>query len=343
MSVFLFVYIRIPFMQELSLSHRVRRFWNKFRVLGFKQAFRSVTGLFKPGKDLDFPLASADPDLILAADVTALRDFARRKKVLAKGEVHSKNIENHFPYVFNTQTGKSIRYAFFPALESSKGLVVVFHGYLGFEIYSIRYSWREFDLLLPLDNFGWKNLGSWFWGEKGNNHVELLTEALIQKIRSDLRSSRWFTIGASMGGFAALYHGIKYSADGIYVTTPIIDLKSKIKDYQSRNIQTAYTEVAAPEDTDLSLVPDIHSTAQQAQTLPPLFLVQNQYDRSNPFGEYTLPLLSIYHQKKAWAGLRVHPAIGHQGHDGSYQEAQYFFDIIATKSPPRVVDFYDKE
>lgn len=305
---------------------------------------QDISLLHRPRRRLDFPLASADPDLILASDVSAIREFTRRKKGLAiKEEASSKNIKDHFPLIYESRSGEKMRYIFFPALETSKGLVVIFHGYLGFEIYPIRYSWREFDLLLPLDNFGWKNLGSWFWGEKGDNHVELLTEALIQKIRGELGSPRWFTIGASMGGFAALYHGIKYSADGIYVTTPIIDLKSKINDYRSRRIQTAYTEIASPEDIYLALVPDIHSTAQQAQNLPPLFLVQNQYDRSNPFGEYTLPLLNIYHHKKGWAGLRVHPAIGHQGHDGSYQEAQYFFKLIATKSPPRVVDFYDKE
>lgn len=236
-----------------------------------------------------------------------------------------------------------MRYAFFPALEKSKGLVVVFHGYLGFEIYPLRYSWREFDLLVPLDNFGWKSLGAWFWGQSGDNNVERLTASLIQKIRTERSSPLWFTVGASMGGFAALFHGIKYEADGIYVTTPIIDLKPKIRDYRQRNIETSYTGLAAKDDANLNKVPDIYEVARSAKSLPPLFLIQNQYDRSNPFGESTLPLLSIYDEKKGWNGLRIQPAIGHQGHDGGYEEAQFFFNLIATKSPPRVVDFYDQE
>jgi hypothetical protein len=72
-------------------------------------------------------------------------------------------------------------------------------------------------------------------------------------------------------------------------------------------------------------------------------LIQNQYDRSNPFGEDTLPLLQIYNEKKAWNGLRIQPSIGHQGHDGGYDEAQYFFNLIATKLPPRRVDFYEQD
>lgn len=303
-----------------------------------------MQALFKTRSQFQFPLASADPDLILAVDTNAIRDFARRKKGLAKKqEASSKNIEDHFPFEFADPSGQKMRYAFYPALEKSKGLAVIFHGYLGFEIYPIRYSWREFDLLLPLDNFGWKNLGSWFWGERGDNHVEKITANLIQKIRTDLASPRWFAIGTSMGGFAALFHGIKYSADGIYVMTPIIELRSKIRYYQERKGETAYTELVAAGDKELQKIPDIYAEARRAESLPPLFLIQNQYDRSNLFGEYTLPLLSIYHEKKGWTGLRVQPAIGHQGHDGGYAEAQYFFGLIAAKSPPRVVDFYDQE
>lgn len=330
-------------MDSLPIQHRLRRLWNKFRVLGFKQAFHSVSSIFSPKNKQPFPLAGADPDLILASGVSAIRDYARRRKGETKREEAGKNLPKYFPFEYIHANGTRMRYALFPAVSESKGLVVIFHGYLGFEIYPIRYGWKHFDLLLPLDNFGWKSLGSWFWGEKGQNHVEVAAAGLIQKVRADLDAKRWFTIGTSMGGFAALYHGIKYAAGGVYVMTPIIDLKAKIRDYRSRSIQTSYTELAEPGDKELDKVPDIYREAEQAETLPPLFLIQNQYDRSNPFGEDTVPLLQIYSEKKAWHGLRVHPSIGHQGHDGGYDEAQYFFDLIATKSPPRRVDFYKQD
>lgn len=328
---------------SLPIQHRLRRFWNKFRVLGFKQAFRSVSSIFSSKNQRPFPLAGADRDLILASDVSAIRDYARRRKGETKREEAGKDLAKYFPHEYAHANGTRMRYALFPAIGESKGLAVIFHGYLGFEIYPIRYGWKNFDLLLPLDNFGWKGLGSWFWGEKGSNTVEQAAAALIQKIRADLGAKRWFVIGASMGGFAALFHGIKYAADGVYVMTPIIDLKTKIRDYRTRNIQTSYTELAAAEDKELDSVPDIYREAKKVESLPPLFLIQNQYDRSNPFGEDTLPLLQIYSEKKAWHGLRIQPAIGHQGHDGSYDEAQYFFDLIATKAAPRRVDFYKQD
>lgn len=329
-------------MNRFSSLDRIKRFANKLRVLGLRQSWRSVTAMFKPNQ-VRFPLAAADPDLVFASSTNAIRDYARRQRGQpGKKDVVGRAYETLFPRVFE-DNGLVMRYSFFPALNQSKGLIVIFHGYLGFEIDQIRYSWKDFDLLLPLDNFGWKNLGAWFWGTHGHNSVETLTQKLIQKIRGDRKSPAWFCMGTSMGAFAALYHGIKYAADGVYVAIPIIDLKRKIRDYRSRNIQTSYTEVAAGTDLELKNVPDIYQEAQKAKDLPPLYLVQNQYDRSNPFGKDTLPLLSIYEEKKGWLGLRVHPAIGHQGHDGGFDEAQYFFNLITSKSPPRVVDFYDQE
>lgn len=331
-------------MSQLSLLHRVKRFANKVRVLGLRQAWRSISSMFRPSTQGSFPLANADRDLILASDVGAIRTFARKhSRSNLKKEEANKDLSSHFPSIYEHEDGGSLRYVFFPAVEQPKGLVVVFHGYLGFEVYPLRYGWKHFDLLLPYDNFGWKSLGSWFWGTDGKNYVEAMTRGLIRQKMRDRGTSLWFSMGASMGGFAALYHGIKHAADGVYVTTPIINLKSKIVEYRQRGVQTVYTELVAKEDIELAGAPDIYAEAGKAESLPPLFLIQNQYDRSNPFGTDTLPLLQKYEDKKGWLGLRVQPSIGHQGHDGSYEEAQYFFDLIATKTPPRVVDFYTQD
>lgn len=335
-------------MNTLSIKHRVKRFWKKFQDLGLKAALRSVQPLFSPKLRRSIPLASADTDLILATSVGAIRDFARKQKGRKNKEETIKMVQNisiphNFPFEYLHSNGTRIHYAFLPALSESRGLVVIFHGYLGFEVSHIRYGWNNFDLLLPLDNFGWHGLGSWFWGEGGSNHVEEAIAGLVHKIQADLGVKNWFSIGASMGGFASLFHGIKYSARGIYAMTPIIDLKTKIRDYRSRGISTSYTGVADSEDSNLDNVPDVYAEAERSATLPPLFLIQNQYDRSNPFGEATLPLLHIYSSKKAWHGLRVFPSIGHQGHDGSYEEARYFFNLIAIKSPPNRVDFYEQD
>jgi hypothetical protein len=324
---------------EISLAHRLRRFWKKIRLGGLRQGLSSLQSALSAKPSLAFPLASADPDLILAASSEGIRDFVRRK---GSGEKKvPANLHALFPREFAYE-GRTMRYAFLPALGESFGLVVIFHGYLGFDIAHVNYGWSHFDLLLPLDNFGRKELGAWFWGENGDNFVERITRELILKVQGEARVTRWFAVGASMGGFAALYHAIKYEADGVYVMAPIINIEDKIRAYRARKIETSYTALAAANDLKLEKVPNIYQQAKLAKTLPPLFLVQNQYDRSNVFGDDTAPLLQIYNEKRGWTGLRVQPAIGHQGHDGSYAEANYFFNLIVKKSPPKTVDYVEE-
>lgn len=331
---------------SLSMLERAGRLWNKTRRLGFKMAFRSVSSLFRGSNNNSFPLANADPDLILASSLEGIRQFARRRNSTQKKKNAVKDAAGDsselYPNEFIDSRGTRIHYASYPALRRSKGLAVIFHGFLGFKV-DVLFNWADFDLLLPLDNFGWKNLGSWFWGVGGKNFVELAVQELIQTEMQNRGNLDWFCTGGSAGAFAALYHGIKYRSKGIYVTTPIIQLKPKIKHYRQRGLQTTYTALADPDDHDLKTIPDIYQEARLAEDLPPLFLIQNQYDRANPFGEDTLPLLQIYAEKRGWAGLRVQPSIGHHGHDGSYAEAQHFFNLISEKRPPRKVDFFQRD
>lgn len=328
-------------MHKMTWWQRGQRFANKMRVLGLRQAWRSVRGLFRRPPELAFPLASANRHLMLAGSLNGLREYSRAQSQAVKKDFVPDKIETYFPFE-SAAEGRVLRYLFFPALRTSRGLVVVFHGHVGSDIHPIRYNWQEFDLLLPLDNFGWKNLGSWFWGERGDNFVERAVWGLISEIRARQNAPAWFCMGASMGGFAALYYALKYRADGVYAMAPILDLKEKITDYRSRGIETTYTHLAAPDDDTLADLPDIYQLAVDCDRLPPLFLVQHQYDNSNLFGEKTLPLVHLYNERRAWAGLRVHPAIGHTGHDGSYEEAQYFFSLISEKQPPGTVDYLDE-
>lgn len=288
-----------------------------------------------------FPLASANQHLMLASSLNGLREYARTQSRAVKKDFVPDRIETYFPSEYAAE-GRVLRYLFFPALRASRGLVVVFHGHVGSDIHLVRYNWQDFDLLLPLDNFGWKKLGSWFWGESGDNFVERLVWGLISELRARRQAPAWFCMGASMGGFAALYYALKYQADGVYAMSPILDLKEKVADYRRRGIETTYTHLAAPDDDTLADLPDLYQLAATCDRLPPLFLVQHQYDQSNPFGQKTLPLVQLYNQRQAWAGLRVHPAIGHTGHDGSYEEAQYFFGLISEKQPPPTVATLDE-
>lgn len=111
-----------------------------------------------------------------------------------------------------------------------------------------------------------------------------------------------------------------------------MDLRLKIRDYGVDNRDNPYGYLMGE---SIETVPDLLTVAGEAESLPPLFLVQNQFDAVNRFAEHAYPLLDVYNRKQGWYGLRVHPAIGHLG-DFETREADYFFSAIIDKNPPRI-------
>lgn len=261
----------------------------------------------------------------------------KKSKTAELGGVFSdiSNLEASFPLVFE-RNGKILRYSFLEADTDSKGLVVLFHGWGGEYSSGLRpQGWDGFDLLAPWDTFGHNRRGSWFWGEHGDNFVELLVASLVAEYRIKKPGKPLFCFGYSMGGFGALYHGIKYGADGIYVMMPQIDLKRKADEYASTTTQNPYGHLF---DEASKKIPDLLKIAEEQVELPPLFLIQNQYDAVNPFAHHAMKLIDVYNQKNGWYGIRIYPALGHT-HDGSPEEANVFFsEIIANDFPKKMKD-----
>ena len=231
-----------------------------------------------------------------------------------------------YPLIFESE-GRILRYALLPARHRSRGLVVAFHSWDAWLKLGPLKPWDEFDLLAPWDTFGWRRQGSWFWGEKGDNFVERMVQALIVQHRS--ANQPLFYMGGSMGGFAALYHGIKHGAKGIYAICPQIDLKAKIEEKARSGPEDPFAYLGRNGSDG---APDLLSIAESASQLPPFYLVQSLKDPINPFAGHGFRLLDVYNRKDAWYGVRVHPATGH-GADGTQEEAAYFFSVILEKLP----------
>lgn len=285
------------------------------------------------------PLSRADHKLLFAVNEEDIR-LEQRAKMRATAMVfEASHVEATYPLIFEWNC-RFLRYAYVPARQHSKGLVVLFHGHNAYLHLGPMNAWNDFDLLAPWDTFGWHRQGSWFWGQKGDNFVELMMRDLIQTYRNQKPEHPWFCLGASMGGFGALYHGIKYQCDGIYAIAPQVDLCAKIREYEQK--ATPDNPYSFLQGEPLDSVPDLLTVAESQEELPPLFLVQHQYDPVNYFAEHAFRLLDVYNRKQAWYGVRVYPAIGHTG-DGSSEEAQVFFSLILEKHPPKHVNFSSYE
>jgi hypothetical protein len=286
--------------------------------------------------DPTFPLQRIPKEYLLDADITG--EEARRK-VLRQARDQSliqnpEQISSQYPDFFE-ENGRILRYRFIPAIKQTKGLVTLFHGFKTLLHHGPMEAWDNFDLLAPWDNFGFQRKGSWFLGEKGQPFVEHLVMGLIRKFRAERPSQPWFCTGGSMGGFASLHLGIKYDCDGIYATEPQVDLNRKIEDYGADDPLNHYRYLRGEGPESL---PNLYQIAEEKETLPPLYLVQQLYDRTNYLAEHAFRLLEIYNRKKAWYGARISPGIGHRS-DPSQAEAQYFFNLIVEKQPERKVHF----
>ena len=309
-----------------------RRFVHRARELGIKEALRQagLRILLRPTDGL--PLARANSAGLLSVETDAIHAEEKERIRTTSLLYDASHVEATYPEAFSWRD-RFMRYAFLPAKGESRGLVVLFHGHNAFLHLGPVRPWERFDLLAPWDTFGWRRQGSWFWGERGDDFVAAMVHALIQEHRRRAPERPWFCLGSSMGGFAALYHGIKDRSDGIYVMCPQVDLVAKTKDYGG-NVEANPYAYLGRDGADG--IPDLIAMARDRDILPPLYLVQNQYDHVNPFAEHAFQLLEVYNDKRAWYGLRVHPAIGHGG-DGKQEEAEFFFSRILDHDPPQRV------
>lgn len=83
----------------------------------------------------------------------------------------------------------------------------------------------------PWDNFGFNRQGCWWLGEGGDFFMPSLLDALIEDVRRQFpNSTSIHTCGRSMGGFGALFHGLRLSAKSVYAEIPQVMLYEKYKD-----------------------------------------------------------------------------------------------------------------
>lgn len=319
-----------------KLSNLIGVFFRYKKSHGFKAAFRRVFQYLGRAPEAK-PIDLIDPDLMFCIDRDVLKEKDERSKRTSSLLFDASQVEKIFPEIY--EDGKRIlRYSYVPARLESRGLVVYFHGWGAHLPDGPFRALDHYDLLAPWDTFGLNRQGSWFWGEKGDNFVEVMIDNVVDRYLLKAGESRLYYTGLSMGGFGALYHGFKRNCDGIYVLFPQVDLKLKIEEY-GFNPNNPYCYLI---NNDLEEAPDLLRLADSRTSLPPLFLIQNQYDSVNYFADHAFRLLRLYNQKRGWYGLRVYPAIGHVAdYNDSLGEAVRFFDMIREKNPAHANEFHN--
>ena len=85
---------------------------------------------------------------------------------------------------------------------------------------------KMWNVLTPLDNFGYENSGSCWLGEKGDFFVKELLQKLIHEIAEEYEcEDHIYLYGSGMGGYGAILHGILCQANAVYAHAPHIRLQ----------------------------------------------------------------------------------------------------------------------
>lgn len=168
--------------------------------------------------------------------------ISSKDKAVAAREMQSLEIE-----------GRTFHFAFRPSTPDQP-LLVVLHGHNRNPRPSKLKS-DNFNVLCPVDNFGYNACGSWFLGEKGEF---FWLEAMKKIIKHVYSGSEVYFIGSSMGGYGAILHGVLNNALGVYANIPQTVLLGSTYSSQGMRkfFQNIFDEQVETPFNDLKLVVD---------------------------------------------------------------------------------------
>jgi len=159
-----------------------------------------------------------------------------------------------------------VKYVLYPS--NSDKMLICFTT-LGPNIYErIRMFWNEdeswdINYLFISDNNGEHKGGLYYLGNNENYYIEKQTMALIDHVCNQQNIKTMYTIGSSMGGYAAIYYGLKLKLDGVIAVVPQVN-KEIIEQLGWQKWKKVLKEVGSLPDlcqliacTDTSDLPDL--------------------------------------------------------------------------------------
>lgn len=122
--------------------------------------------------------------------------------------------------------GRKLFYHFTPAafISNFVPLVVILHDQGESKV--THFEHKMWNVLTPVDTFGFENKGSCWLGEEGDFFVKDLLQQLIYQIIQEYEcEDHIYICGNGMGGYGAILHGTLCKANAIYTDNPYIKLQ----------------------------------------------------------------------------------------------------------------------
>ncbi len=147
---------------------------------------------------------------------------------------------------------RRLYYRFSPAtlISNFVPLIVLLHDEA--EVERAHFEYKMWNVLTPIDNFGYEQRGSCWLGEKGDFFVKDLLQELIKQIAEEYEcEDHIYLYGDSMGAYGAILHGILCKANAVYARSPRIRLEAG-RDTEVKRFYEAIFADQSSKEKDLS-------------------------------------------------------------------------------------------
>lgn len=242
---------------------------------------------------------------------------------------HGRVILNSYNAILNGYEGTIeyngcvMRFLFRPAenIKIARTLVIL-HGHGANKSYSKFYD-KNWNVIIPLDEFGYEGLGSWWLGENGDLNTFHLLQNLLKTLNSYFKFSSLYFWGSSMGGYGAILHGFLLNAFAIYAHIPQIKLKGT--EYTDGVNSKFYNNILGGEKSEFYDLCEFIAN-RRVNKSPVLFLSQNSRDRKKYALQHFFPFLIACDQKGFAYSVTMPLIEGHKQHISVAQSVSTYFD-----------------
>lgn len=209
-----------------------------------------------------------------------------------------------------TMGSRTIDYYFTPAESPNRPILIILHGQ-GYVERPSQFQSPLWNVVCPIDNFGYNGMGCWFLGERGDFFWLDAMKLIIQEVREKSGSGRLHFWGSSMGGYGGLVHGKLNNATAVYANVAQTHLLGSTYSERGSKVyfEPIFGDVVESRFNDLKVL-------FQTRSRTKYFLCFNQLERGNYFAEQGLAFVSQLNSIRQKFYLEVRPLEAHGKNHG---------------------------
>lgn len=209
-------------------------------------------------------------------------------------------------------SGKQMFFRLTPAKVNpeSSPIFLLLHGH-GTTSRATYYAEKNWNVIAPVDNFGYKGKGSWWLGENGDGVTSELLVQVVSKSKILLGSSDGIILciyGSSMGGYGAIVNAKKLNAKAVYANVPQIKLLGST--YSELGMKPNFEAVLG--DNPGHIYNDLSEYIKTVNgDLPLFFLCENRFGQRNYLKEQAMSFIAALEKLGSNYHLEIVPTSGH--------------------------------